>query len=346
MSTLVLERSIYVGNYLSGILYGIEAYLFAHSVFCLWSQPHAQHQGRAFYVTYGAILLLLTTLAITTNALFGQEMWIEHRDSPGGPIGYFAANVSAWYNTLGSTAGILTNFMADGLLLYRCYMIWGSRIYIILLPCLIYLASIAMAILNTILGALPGANVFRGKANDIGIGWVSLTISLNIILSTLICARLLIMRRRIRSIGVLSPESTATYSNIIAIIVESAVPYTFSGIALLVTSILQNNTELAWSFTWGVFSAISPQMIILRVAMGQAWNRETVDKVSRSLSFARPLSELESGVVSSAVSGRTHANYEAGNPVLLPPPDHLNGSSSDMDISNVKKQKFKLPQPH
>lgn len=43
-------------------------------------------------------------------------MWIDHRDAPGGPLGYLAANESIWWQVLGSAAGQVTNFMADGLL--------------------------------------------------------------------------------------------------------------------------------------------------------------------------------------------------------------------------------------
>lgn len=109
-----------------------------------------------------------------------------------------------------------------------------------------------MAIVNTILGALPGANVFRGKALDIGLGWISLTVALNIILTSMICTRIILARRKIGE--VLTPELGAMYSSVLAIVVESAVPLTLVGIGLLVVSVLQNDTESAWAFVWAVFT--------------------------------------------------------------------------------------------
>jgi hypothetical protein len=49
-------------------------------------------------------------------AVFGQYMWIEHRDVEGGPPAYVAEHISDWYNTWGTAAGIMMNFMSDGLL--------------------------------------------------------------------------------------------------------------------------------------------------------------------------------------------------------------------------------------
>jgi len=61
-------------------------------------------------------MLLLWTVASSCNAVFGQLIWIDHRDVLGGPAQFLADNLSAWYNTLGTVTGICMNFLADGLL--------------------------------------------------------------------------------------------------------------------------------------------------------------------------------------------------------------------------------------
>lgn len=68
-----------------------------------------------FYVIYGTVLLILWTIALACNALFGQYAWIDHRDVDG-PAAYIEENISAAYNTLGTTAGVIMNFLSDGLL--------------------------------------------------------------------------------------------------------------------------------------------------------------------------------------------------------------------------------------
>ena len=50
------------------------------------------------------------------DALWGQYMWIDHRNYPGGPLAYFAATGDAWYNGVGLAIGAAVNILGDGLL--------------------------------------------------------------------------------------------------------------------------------------------------------------------------------------------------------------------------------------
>lgn len=93
------------------------------------------------------------------NSLLGQEMWIEHRNYPGGPVAYWTDNGAVWYNVLGSAADMFGNFMGDALLvgvllyvqpkrvpivclqLYRLFIIYSGSRYIVIFPCMIFLAS-------------------------------------------------------------------------------------------------------------------------------------------------------------------------------------------------------------
>ncbi|EIM88470.1 uncharacterized protein STEHIDRAFT_167753 [Stereum hirsutum FP-91666 SS1] len=200
--------------------------------------------------------------------------------------GYFNATTTAWLNVLGSAADVATNVMGDELLLYRCYMIWGSNIWIILFPSILYVASTAMAIVTVVQSSLPGGFILDGKSENFGVPWVTLTVSLNIILTSMICGRLLFMRRQVRS--VLSPEMASMYTNIMAILIESALPFTLLGIAFLVTYVRNDSIATAFAFVWGAFCAISPQMILLRVAMGRGWTSQTVSEVTGTMAFAPP----------------------------------------------------------
>ena len=68
------------------------------------------------YVVIGAINLALIAFAILANTVFMQEMWIDHRADPGGPLGYLAANSAVWYQTMGSICGLLVTFIGDALM--------------------------------------------------------------------------------------------------------------------------------------------------------------------------------------------------------------------------------------
>ncbi|KAJ6604234.1 hypothetical protein DFH09DRAFT_1300483 [Mycena vulgaris] len=255
---LAFERSFYIGSYVTAILYGMQLFMFFLSnYFLLYSSTDARKES-FFYIFYGSVMMILWTVASSCNAEFGLLIWVEHRDVLGGPAAYLSENLSAWYNTLGTVTGICMNFLADGLLLYRCYIIWGSSLKIVAFPILMYFGAMSMAILLIYESAIPGASFFSGDSVSFGVPYFWLTISMNIITTSLICGRLLSVRNRVRSI--LGEQYCQTYT----VLLESALPFTVLGII------------------WADFCAISPQLIILRVAMGKAWSKNTVASVTVS----------------------------------------------------------------
>ncbi len=69
-----------------------------------------------FMIAFSTILLILNTIYWTTQAYFGQMMYINNPSYPGGIDGYFQGNSSVWYQTWGTTACVISNLMSDALL--------------------------------------------------------------------------------------------------------------------------------------------------------------------------------------------------------------------------------------
>lgn len=129
------EYSFYIGNYISGILYGLYYFpeniaketkpstpglelaiygTILHRIFKKGNRSSSK--SRKFCVIYSTAMIMLSTMNIAGNAVFGQEMWITHRDDPGGVPYYIASEITVWYQTLASTSVICCIFMGDGLL--------------------------------------------------------------------------------------------------------------------------------------------------------------------------------------------------------------------------------------
>lgn len=69
-----------------------------------------------FLIVFSTVLLVLNTIYWTTQAYFGQQMWVVHADYPGGMDAFLAAYVAVWYQTWGSAAVMVSNLMADALM--------------------------------------------------------------------------------------------------------------------------------------------------------------------------------------------------------------------------------------
>ena len=160
-------------------------------------------------------------------------------------------------------------------------MIWGSRWHVIVLPALMYLASsgadvirsllknqiahrkpvdsllfLAVLAIVTALGwALPNVYILNTTPEG-GVPWVALSVSLNIIVTSMICFRLLRMRALLRQ--VVGPEMSRTYTNIAAMIVESFAPFTLIGIGVLVTVAHNGPLLYAFGYVWTMFYVECP----------------------------------------------------------------------------------------
>ena len=62
------------------------------------------------------VMVLLSTINVSCNAIWGEEMWITHLNNPGGVLGYIETEVAVWYKTLASAAVITCVFLGNALL--------------------------------------------------------------------------------------------------------------------------------------------------------------------------------------------------------------------------------------
>lgn len=115
-----------------------------------------------FMIAFSTILLLLNTIYWTTQAYFGEMMYINNPNYPGGIDGYWQDNSSVWYQTWGTTACVASNLMSDALLvsrhtdsmsfcwltfsqIYRCFVVWNNR-RVTILPSILWVASLGMSV--------------------------------------------------------------------------------------------------------------------------------------------------------------------------------------------------------
>lgn len=79
---------------------------------------HCAHRvpSGTLFIAFNAALLLLITVYVATEAVFGQEMWIVHADYSGGQDRFLRDHASVWYQTLGTSACIVLNLLSDALM--------------------------------------------------------------------------------------------------------------------------------------------------------------------------------------------------------------------------------------
>jgi len=142
---------------------------------------------------------------------------------------------------------------------------------------------------------------------EIGVPYIALTVSFNVLVTLLIALRLLLMHVRMRD----AFESVPTYrggasagqqpyTGIATMLIESASPAAAAGIAFVVSYARRSGVEYTFSQLWAAFMALTPQLIILRVTMGRAWTRKGESRLTGPIQFAR---RTERGTAWSAGDG-------------------------------------------
>lgn len=154
-----------------------------------------------------------------------------------------------------------------------------------------------MGILATVQSALPGSGFFTGKTINYGLPWIILTVMLNVTLTTLICVKISLARRMVQRC--LEKEDLKVYTSIMAILIESSLPFSILGIVFAIAYGKGWSLSFALENIWGVLvvcrsvshlpyrkctqssflpQVVSPQFIILRVVMGRAWTRDIASR--------------------------------------------------------------------
>ncbi|KAF8910246.1 hypothetical protein CPB85DRAFT_1253386 [Mucidula mucida] len=189
-----------------------------------------------------------------------------------------------------------TVFVADLILVWRCWVLYGGNLTIIAVPSLCVIAE-TISVCLIIVSAVAKNNFISASRVNWSLVYYSMTVATNTLCTLLILFRIV----RVSGIG----ASLKTYRGIIEILVESAAIYAIVYIALLIVyayqfyggvAVLTANAYpkvISYSIT-----GIAPTLIVARVMAGQSrpddsWTRPSLPhmrsnvlSITESLQFA------------------------------------------------------------
>ncbi|KAI6129305.1 hypothetical protein EDD16DRAFT_1471432 [Pisolithus croceorrhizus] len=281
------QNSLYIGNILSTILYGVQLALCCQTVHCSLGES-SDSLSLNTPVTrrcLSGLLLLLSSIVVLVQAVLGQEMWIIHYDYNGGMEQYYADHTSVWYQILGLIAMVGLQLSSDALFIHRLYILW-ERIWVLVPPYVLWVATVVLGALLCAYSATQRGNIFTGEAAHIAIAYYAVVIVLNLLVTSTLCGRIWIMAWRIRS--VLGPDYSRRYFCVVLVIIASALPRTAIGIAFLVTLALDSGVSVAFLSLYVMLTCVSSQMLILRAALGFPRDHASHFVPETSLKFCSP----------------------------------------------------------
>jgi len=292
------EKANFAGLITCAIFYGIVVILFFQCLSALLN-PVSYTKGRLRWllvIHIGAMFTFVTVFtAINLNII--STSYIDNRKFPNdpypGPLGYQVLAYSETSGIVSTVMFLLNSWLADGLLLYRCYIIYPMNRWAIVCPCLIYLASIATGIVLVYYQITePTCFIWRSTSVSIGVPY-SISVSLNVFLTLMIIARLVLLTRRLQKAMNAPFRLGGLYRAVITVVSESSAIYAAAFLLFIGTWAADNPTEYFFFPVLAQAQVIAPFLTVLRVA-----NRKPSSNVvvSGDIGSIRYLSRGESTV--------------------------------------------------
>lgn len=252
-----------ISIFIQSVLYGAYTVLF---ILTNWVLVHRRPRRRPVHKTMFVISLVMFTLATMHVAVNYARIWkafIIYRDDPGGPAAFFN-ELSEFTQIFGSTIYVAQTLVGDGVVLYRCHIVWGRKFIIIAFPCLLYLGSIVtgVGILYSFARVVPQADIFVTELQKWIVSFFTSTFVTNVVCTALVAYRIWSINRQ-----------TVVFTGydmrpVVFLVVESGAVYSITLLALLILYKVKS-----W-FQYVLLDAVSPivglvfSMIIIRIGLG------------------------------------------------------------------------------
>ncbi|KAK0501049.1 hypothetical protein EDD18DRAFT_1348498 [Armillaria luteobubalina] len=242
-------------SYLNGIYTGVVAIM-------LWNI----FTNRSRHIGWLTVIITIL-LYITTMINYGAATWAFLHS-------IFVVNAqSFWTEFQGGTdagalileagiPGAICSILADAIMIWRCWIVWGCRSLIILVPFLLLIAATTCKILS-LYGEYASQGIFTA--------FLPLLYSSFVLATTLLCTLLIIFRivtvaRAAGDVG----SGLRAYRHTLEVLVESSALYSISLILYMAID-EQDNVLFSYFDSLAAFArGIAPTLLIGRVAAGHA----------------------------------------------------------------------------
>lgn len=288
MSSLSLAECQLVAVFMTSVAYGI--YLVTLGM-CLQTLFWPQSAERRVKMNRPlAVAMVLMAIFATLEAAFTLRFAMDgfiYKNGPGGPEAVFR-NVSAWVNVMKTTDVQVMTFIGDGILIYRCFVIYARSRLVIIFPIILWIGNGVCGGLQIWSTVVAPENTGQAVLGAYVTAFFVITVSTNILVTGLIVLR-------IWRVDKASPRSFVTYGrptlqHVAIVLVESGLLYTTTVIVALAVHLSGNNAITPMADIMVEIIGISFNLIIIRVNRGIAVG--DVDDAPRLQSFGIPLRSM------------------------------------------------------
>ncbi|KAG1896988.1 uncharacterized protein F5891DRAFT_957852 [Suillus fuscotomentosus] len=265
-SGIPLDAGTLMSTVLEGILYGFSILLFMATIWSLTYKQRIQDINRPI-ATVVVLLWMLSTAHIIVNIIRVEDAFVKYRYTyPGGPSA-FLADVSQQTYVLKHALYVLQTLLADGVVIYRCYIVWQS-IWIIIVPSMLWCSVAVTGIIGLYCASQSGSDSGDIYAQVLA-KWVtaffSLTIATNLLSSGLLIYRIWLIERNASTVRV----TNGTMMPLLHVLMDTAVLYSVVLFTALICFVCSSNGEVVMLDMIMPIVSIAFYIVLIRIAISR-----------------------------------------------------------------------------
>ncbi|KAJ3553789.1 hypothetical protein NM688_g3430 [Phlebia brevispora] len=293
MSNFPVDEAQIIALFMESIAYG--AFLVSQGMcyhVLLYDQrgPRRTVNWAMFIIT--TVMAVFATFDVALGLRHNLEAFIFYA-GPGGPDGEFD-DISNWVNVMKTVNTQMMSLIGDGMLVYRCYVVFLHRWKIIIVPLLMWLANAVLsAIIIFITATLHQDAIISCQASlkPFLYSFFAINIILNILTTGMIILQIWRVNKKSSPYVTRSdPQYSCTrLEQVMRIIIELGLLYTALMIATFICELASSNAIYGVSDVLVVAVGISFNLIIIRLN----WTT-TMSMASREVTLTYPLRFMRS----------------------------------------------------
>ncbi|KAJ6579075.1 hypothetical protein DFH09DRAFT_979748 [Mycena vulgaris] len=266
------------------------------TLWVIWYRKQNGGSRRTVQLAMVIMPYICSTMHAALNWVWYSEA-INENELPGGPGLLFSlTHLPAWLEGTGDSFFVLNIFMADCMLIWRCWCVWRRRWQVIVLPALATITGVVLGgiIISDQVIALRSLEPFVvvKKSHEFvrfSTIYFSLSVATSLTTTFLIALRILLVQHSSKKAG------TGTYHDfnpVLEILIESALLYSVTLLTFVVLDVEKNINLYYAQNIHAQMVGLAPLLIILRIAAGQSRpEEEWSTSITGSLRFGRAVSD-------------------------------------------------------
>ncbi|KAJ7036754.1 hypothetical protein C8F04DRAFT_1394021 [Mycena alexandri] len=275
------------------------------------------------------------TLDVAVGLMHNIQAFVLYRGAKGA-VGVFS-DISNWVNVVKTVDVVMQTTLGDGLLIYRCWVVYGRSWRIVAFPILLWIGGAVCTVTNIVLEARlhSDALVTSKSLRPVIISFWVLTIVLNILTTGMLVFRIWKVDRESARFAYRTASSSgittrpSRLKQAMRIIVESGLLYTTVALITFITYITNSNSAYATSDVEVQIVGIAFNLIIIR-----ADNRAAEEQAMLNVSNHYPLHVVRGGMAPVVVDG-VHVTVTRGFDNAMPTEGEKDRHSLGQKMSDV-----------